>query len=1188
MLAVLLAALFAVPSSRAAEERTVKASTGVEISDVVAVVEGNQCLGIAASPAGTVEWGDGTGSSAASFEAAGTGTWRVLGKHAYGKPGVYRGSFSGSYKCGGSEAHFATTGFDAEVTTTIDATAGVEFSGELAGVPVENTEGTDCTGAAHEASGTITWGDGGKSALSGSEFVTEKELTLRLSGAHTYAAAGTYEGKIAGSYKCLNGTTQSYKAKFSALVTAPAPAPGTTTTTPPAAPPPVRAVFAVESVTAGRAVLNAAASVPAGGGASRYSWTVSGGAQPDVVCQGSEPELTVQTGAALSGTVTLTATDASTGAQTAFSQPIAIPAPSKPALTGKLARASSASPPRRKLPGAVSTPSFKLIGTCTGGSLPLPLGATYRGARTLGSPLTVNIGGSPPAACLEETEFGAADIEGCLGQVADISEIPGGVTLALSKLLCGAKQTDFCLPPLSALGNSALSALGARVASHGLSAREALSVPAAAGLVEKSLVGVKYPIYFSTSAIRIDGLDMDPAGGSPLVIIPAADLIVGLNVRVYLHGLPLVQLPALALRLPDLGGEIGELRLPKNVPVIGSLPFTGSIGIGLHRAGARLSNGDTCAFDCAALSVHLELPGVFTNEDGEGLSAGAVLTADDQQGLQLDSFEMNVPQADLGGIGLSKVQFRYLHGNDSFHGGATLDLGPIGDVGATIDFIHGHFNGASLEYSAGVGPGIDLGGPIPIFLTRLGGGFTLEPPEVEANGAIAGGPNVLGCSLFGIDANVVVRFEPEFALDANGTGELLCQSVASEYFHLDGGGHIGLGGTIHIHFLVFSLEGGINFDVDTAQGHFQADGNVNACLELFGEHCLGAEAVVSDRGIGVCADLGFTHAGGGIQFPDHGIIFFDTCDIGKFRSLGFVTGLRGHSTAAQGFTIPKGEKVATIGLPGAGGAPRATLTGPSGRTIATPVSGYEKTPSDVVIVDEKSETKETYFFIDHPEPGAWKVTPQPGSPAITSIQQASALPRPALKGHVSPAGRGRERLRYTLHPLAGQQVKFAEKQANGNFRVIGTARGHRGTVLFSPSAQLGKSRGIEAMVTQDGRPREDVVIARFTVAPRASLPAPGHLRLSRRRGALQISFHPVRGAAGYGIAVRLSDGRSLYVKLAAGRTRASIAAVAPTLSGKVSVGALEAGPRLRHGRLAKVQLRVGAQPQGAAVAPLRT
>jgi hypothetical protein len=1088
---------------------------------------------------------------------------------------------------------------------TIKTTAGVPFDGEVAAIELESTEGVDCLGEAHDAHGTIHWGDGDESALSAGEISHEENPGLHVSGQHTYASAGKYHGTVKGKYVCLGASEQSFSASFTAEVAEaelepPSPPP------PPPPPPAVTASVTVSSVMPGRVVLSAAASVPVGASAARYSWNVTGGSEPDAVCQGNEPTLTVVSPRAMSATVSLTAVDAATGASTLASVALDIPAPttrariadssgggandsSSTAAAGtarsRVARVSA------HLPAAI-TPDFKLIATCTGSGVPLPLTSTYSAAVHLGGALVSNVGGGPPSSCREEdTQFGAADIEGCLGEVANLNELPGGLTIGLSKLLCGAKLESFCLPALSdEVGHavssfvSATGARPARVGNAGLSAHAALAVPAAAGLVEKSLAKSNLPFYFSTGAVRIDGLDVDPQAGFPIVIIPAADTVVALDARVYLHGVPLTVVPALVLHLPEFGGHLGELQLPKKVPIIGSLPFEGRISIDLHRAGTKLSNGDTCQFDCAAVAVHLGLPGVFTNAAGEGVSADAVLTADDQQGLQLSSFEAKLGEADLGGIGLSNLEFRYLHANDSLRGAATLDLGPVGDIGGSIEFVHGHFNGASLNYSAGDGPGIDLGGPLQIYLTELGGGFTVEPPVVEAHGEITGGPETLGCSLLGIDAEVVLHFEPEFALDANGTGSLLCQSVASEYFHIDGGGHIGLGAHIHIHFLVFALEGGFDFDAEPEKGNFQADANVAACIELYGEHCLTAEAVISNRGIGVCADLGFTHAGGGIQFPDNPIIFFDTCDIGKFRSLGFTTSVRGHGAAARGFTVPKGQKVALIGLPGSGGPPRATLTGPSGRTIRTPAAGYEKTGDHVVISDDKSATNETYFFINHPEAGVWRVTPEAGSPAITSIQQAGQLPPPHVKGRVERARGGRDRLVYRLNPIPGQQVAFAERQADGAFREIGAAKGRRGTIVFSPSPTLARARTIEAMVTEDGRPREDAVIARFHVA-RSVLPAPRRLALRRHGSTLRISFRPVPQAAGYGLGVRLSDGRRLFLRLTKGSHAVTVPSVPPSLGARVEAAALEPGVKLREGRHATAHLKPGPRPSVTRVTP---
>jgi hypothetical protein len=1161
---------------------TINAKAGVPFSGELANVqvestlgEGEDCTGNASGAKGVITWGDGGHSelSSSEFNFETEDNVHLSGTHTYALGGEYEGSITGSYKCLNNTVERYEATFKAAVASSpLEAQTGIEFSGGVA-----RTRASQCTQNSSNPVGTIEWGDGARSPA-GFSAVPPPLGTYLVTGKHTYLKPGTYNGRFTGEYKCKQGTGMGefVPVAFTAEVTGAEAAP------PP--PTPVHAAFAIQSVTPGIAILDAAASTPVGASASIYSWNVTGGAQPDAVCQGSEPQLTVQTGAALNTTVSLTATDAATGASTLVSQHLQIPAPTKPALTGKIARAAAIAP-RVSLKGAV-TPAFKMIGTCTGAGLPMPFGTTFRAAGGFKSAFKATLGGVPPAECLEETEFGAADVQGCLGSVPNLEEIPGGITIGLSKLLCGTRLEAFCLPALSAFSGSVVSAITARASSRA-KAHSAANLPLARGLVEKALSDVKFPFYFSTQAIRIDGLDLDPQGGSPIVVVPGADLVFGLNVKVYLHNIPLVTLPALILHLPDLGGSMGELKLPKSVPVIGSLPFSGSIGISLHKAGTKLSNGDTCAFDCAAMAVSLELPGIFSDGNGGGLHAGAVITADDQEGLELSSFEVDVHEADLGGIGVKEVEFRYLHANDSLHGAATVELGPVGDIGGSVDFIHGHFNGATLNYSAGEGPGIDLGGPLQIYLTELGGGFTVEPPVIEAHGEITGGPQTLGCALLGINAEVIVHFEPEFALDANGTGSLLCQSVASETFHLDAGGHIGLGAFIHIHFLVFALEGGFDFEAETEHGHFQADAHVNACIELYGEHCLTAEAVISDRGIGVCGDLGFTHAGGGIQFPDNPIIFFDSCDIGKFRSLGFVTGLRGHRSAAQSFTVAKGQKVALIGLPGSAGPPRATLTGPSGRTIRTPAAGYEKTPDYVVISDNKSATQETYFFINHPEAGAWKVTPEAGSPPITSIQQAASLPAPGVKGRVSSARGGRERLSYSLNPIAGQQVTFAERQAKG-FRVIGSAKGRRGTLVFAPSPNLGRSRTIEAMVTQDAHPREDATIAHFKVARPAPLPAPKHLRVLRRGATVKISFRPVAGAGGYGLAVRLGDGRSLFLKLAAGKHAATIADVPANIGAQVAVGAIVPGLRLKEGRTAKARLKPGAKPKQTVVVPLRS
>ena len=561
-----------------------------------------------------------------------------------------------------------------------------------------------------------------------------------------------------------------------------------------------------------------------------------------------------------------------------------------------------------------------------------------------------------------------------------------------------------------------------------------------------------FPSYYSWTAMRIDGLDIDPQNGQPILVIPSASIVVSADASIYLLGHQISPLHTVALYLPA-----GRRKPWRNLA---------ASQIADHRQPAvqrQHLRGSAARRDHAVQRRHLRLrlrghlgqrrtSGRLQRGEGHGLSAGGVITADDQQGLQLDSLEVKIPHAEIAGIGVDKVDFRYRHGDDSLRGEATLDLLASGEITARFAFVHGGFQEGHVAWDAGDGPGIDLGGPIPIFLTRLGGGITVNPAVLSAEGAIAGGGDVMGCSLFGISGTLTIQFAP-FELNANAAGELLCNQVAEEYFRVDEAGDIGLGGNVHIEIYVLSFEAGIAFEV--SQGHFQFDGNVNACLHLLGEHCLGAEVVVSDHGIGACADLGFTHAGAGIVFPDETHFMLDSCDIAQFRSLPmpanlaslrhFPTQLRpiGEHTsqgdpsararpqvrprrcrASPSRTVRASPRSACVGT---GGAPNVTLKGPDGRTIATPADGYLKNANEVVIADG-SKTMETYFFINHPAPGKWTDREQPrlGAGHRRAADGRAAEPRPARQAEQG-AGSGRERLRYSLRKIPGQQVTLRRR-----------------------------------------------------------------------------------------------------------------------------------------------------------------
>ena len=1067
---------------------------------------------------------------------------------------------------------------------------------------------------------------------------------LVVSASHTYAAAGTYSATVEGTYQCSQVPRQ-FSAGFTAHVapvsqepppteTPPiAPTPAPITTPPPSTPAPpsvpvVKAAFGVVSLTPGRAVLDASASTPPGTSATSYSWNVSGGTQPDAICKGSEPQLTVMTRGALNTTVSLTATDAQ-GVASTTRVPLAIAALAFP--VSHAARTSAVHTntlSTRRSVGTPVSPAFTVLGECSGTSHLVLAPLSDAGARLVSGGMGLGVRpigsiGAPPEECNQDVEFGAADVLGCLKPIENPNELPGGITTALAGLLCGANDHSFCTPALGAavhagtsfveeeLGAAAGTATAKDTATTkaGTTAHESASIveQRATALVPSSLKRLGFPSYYSWTAIRVDGLDIDPQNGQPILVIPAASIVVSADASIYLLGHQISPLHTVALYLPPAGGSLPEISLPHRLPIIGSLPFSGSVNVALRRAGARLPNGDTCTFDCAAVSVEAELPGVFSNE-GHGLSAGAVITADDHLGLQLDSLEVKIPHAEIAGIGVDNVDFRYRHADDSLRGEATLDLLASGQITAKFAFVHGGFQEGHVAWDAGDGPGIDLGGPIPIFLTRLGGGITVNPPVLSAEGAIAGGGQVLGCALFGISGTLTIQFAP-FELNANAAGELLCNHVSEEYFHVDEAGDIGLGGNVYIEIYVISFEAGIAFEV--SQGHFQFDGNVSACIKVLGEHCLGAEVVVSDHGVGVCADLGFTHAGAGIVFPDETHFMLDSCNIAQFRSLpmpanlaslrhppasgpaslhGFPGTSDPSASAAQAlpeFTVPRGQSVAALGVVGSGGAPNVTLKGPDGRTITTPADGYLKNANEVVIADGK-KTMETYFFVNHPAPGKWQIVSNPGSAPVTAVQQSAALPSPNLHAKVIRAHAGRERLHYSLRAIPGQQVTFVEREKGHGFRELGSAHGSHGTIPFTPSSALGHRREIIAWVSQGGQPREDVTLAHYTAPPPPPLPPPPGLTVKRHGATVTVGWRTIAGAAGYTLTVRLSDGVRQHYALGirgSGKSRRLTLSLPSYLGASVSIAGQAPGKGHRAGRRATAKLRPGPRPRGVAISP---
>ena len=717
---------------------SISATESQQFSGQVATLTTSQCVTspITAGPTGTINWGDGQSSAAAYTFVNGTAPhqYTVSGTHTYAEEGSYAATVNSTYTCG--TTYTASSSFTAQVAdghlsasgASLSATAGQQFSG-----PVASFTDADPKGTAGDYTATIDWGDGtptsaGTVIASGSGF--------SVAGAHTYRTAGSYGTTV--TITDVGGSSAAGHGSANVVVSG-----GSGGSGGPGGPQ-ARSSFVVGFTGAGQAIFNASGSAPAGSQVLRYGWSLTGGGQPDVVCPGSDPNLTVYTRHALTHVVTLTVVD-SHGAVTVSQHLVQIPAPPKGRLPSGLPHGSSRF-------GPVRHPSFSLLGDCQGTPLPLAHGFHPEGGVQPGP------GGSPPPACDgQDVVFGAVDAKGCLYPVTDVlKEIPRADYRTIADLLC-AKNAYFCVPSLNGPSSSGVPHFGAaRIAT-------AKACTSCGALAE---VEAMMHNYISYSPVRINGLDFDPQNGAPIILIPGADLVVSSDARVLMDGFPVNASHAFALYLPDAGGFLGTFPGASHIPIIGSLPFVGDIGVNILKAGAKLGNGDTCQFDCSAVTVHVALPPLFTDFSNHLLTADGVITADNPDGLHLDSLEVQVPHADFAGVGVQDVDFSYHRQTDAFHGAATLELAII-SVGGSIDFVHGKFKGASALVD-----GLDIPLGEGIFLNELDASFSLNPTTLGGGASVTGGPEILGESLIKIHAGLVLQIQP-FSLDISGQASIL-------------------------------------------------------------------------------------------------------------------------------------------------------------------------------------------------------------------------------------------------------------------------------------------------------------------------------------------------------------------------------------------------------------------------------
>lgn len=691
--------------------------------------------------------------------------------------------------------------------------------------------------------------------------------------------------------------------------------------------------------------------------------------------------------------------------------------------------------------------------------------------------------------------------------------------------------------------------------------------------------------YVGEGTVKVNGITFNGLPGHPLVFDPA-------NRKIALGGVHL-KLGAMTLYKGDLAWTVPEgdrVTLAtidmktfsrtdaKADDSEAALDLEGDDGAnvqGFQLAGEakiELVKGGKAVF-----SGNVELPKVFTDAEGNGLSGAVQVEASNEGGVKLSGIQIKAPLVFVGKVevhnfwvnfaGESSGKTESTCNADSpgirWEGGAEKVVLPTPDK-LTVESVGVGFADGAFNYANGVlnggQPGLSIGGGIRV--QRIAISLCAGPPvTVEGRIGLTAMPGANNDPRLQIpDAGLLFKGGDPWSLRAEAPKALFkadreytFKDVFVQYASsgaIDFGARVnfalGLKGPVPLGTLDASvtidagiagwIEGGkFNADVD-AKGCFAGSFTVADTLPLsFKDICPTVKGVLSSKGIALCGNLVVSdkNVGGvGVGYAWGGSLKFmaGTCDVGTWRE----TRQAGASAAGgtKSVRLPGGRRGVLISIRGVGSAPHVKLVGPGGASLETPADSNEavKTKRGVAFVNRGEKT--TYVVLAAPRGGRWTVKPLDGA-QIASVKTAG-MRAPA---RVTASVKGKS-LRYSIPRVKGQTVTF-EERATGVAHALGTVKtGGKGTLRFTPADGKGGTRKIVALVEQDGLPRKKLTVATYKAPPRAKPALPTALKVkvpgaakaaaATKRRTLTITWKAAKGASRYGVRVVLPDGRKLF------------------------------------------------------------
>jgi hypothetical protein len=524
------------------------------------------------------------------------------------------------------------------------------------------------------------------------------------------------------------------------------------------------------------------------------------------------------------------------------------------------------------------------------------------------------------------------------------------------------------------------------------------------------------------------------------------------------------------------------------------------------------------------------------------------------QGLKYDGIDIDVNGlvAKPVPFGIENFHAQYSLAQNSWGGSATVVFPGAKERGVTagINIVNGKLTALNV---GAVNLQVPLGST-GAYLQKVAGGFTLDPVSVILNVGVSLGPSykILGRDVNAAAVDGILTVKPTVGsapgfLGLTGNVALLGLPVA------DGGVHVYFNGVVDFNARVgiglpsfsndprqpFFIGGGVN-------GWFASTGfNVSGqvALRLFSRNIAGAKAVISNRGIGVCAKVIWS-IGVGYSFQTRQAKpYFAGCDLGPYTNWNRpTTRLSQRATGRAHATL--GEKSKVLKIVGRHEVPGFTLSSDDGdgeTTIeheATDEEGQLVEDSHAVIPNETAD--EVIVVLDDPE-GEWTLEEEPDS-EIESVQRAKELPEERVDAKIR--GQGRQRtLVWDARELPRQRLQFNERVSKGVLEPILFTGKASGRHRFIPKQDgFYGNRKLEVQVLQQGTPRAELVVDNYKVTKPPVPRRPGDLRVNvnRRGHDVRVQWDRSPGTSSYAVFLESADGDLRYSKqLGNGRHRAS-------------------------------------------------